>query len=386
MKTRRLALAMAALSLLSAGPALAAADLVPVTTGVSEGSFGVRNVGDSPSAPGHLTVVCEAIAGPSHCPAAGGMAAYENPAFPNAATISVPGLEPDETYHHELAFWPGLNFQPGTYAFTLTADAGNDDVEDDELNNAEQADKVVLPAVGVGGDDGRVGSFATKQAPSVVPGEKAVLALPKIAKAAQRTTAPVATALVAGLPDLIATPLGFSLAGGVHAWGSTVVVDDPGHVERFQHGPKRNLCLLKQAAYRAFNASDYAAGDFVNSVYSGKKKVHFDSLALGARESSEWRIFRLPLKEGLNRIRVRIDDLRQVSESDEDNVYTLRANVLLDCNGDGKIAGRPSGLKAAGAKAAKAMAPVRAIRTAPAAEATARPAIGLKMHRPERRN
>lgn len=345
MKTRRLALAMATLTLLSASPALAAADLVPVLTGVSDGSFGVRNEGDSASAPSQLTVVCEALAGPPSCPEAAGMAAYANPGFPNAATISVPALEPGDSFEHEPAFWPDLDFDPGTYEFSLMADAGNATAESDELNNAGQASKVVLHSVGVGGVGGGIGKLAARTAPPVVP--------PRAVGRAVGRTIPVQPAtLVAGLPNLIATNIGFSLAGGVHRWGSTVTIDQASHVAQFGHGPRRDLCLLEQAAYRTFNASDYAAGAFKNGVYRGNTKVSVQSLDYGPREGGEWLIFQLPLKEGLNVIRVKIDDLGQVVESDEGNVYSLRVRVQLDCDGDGKIAGRPGGLKA------KTLAPV----------------------------
>ncbi len=63
------------------------------------------------------------------------MAVYENPKFPNAIAIKIPGLESGKTYTHQLGFWKKLKFKPGIYKFVGMADAGKDIPESNELNN-----------------------------------------------------------------------------------------------------------------------------------------------------------------------------------------------------------------------------------------------------------
>jgi subtilase family serine protease len=75
------------------------------------------------------------------------MAAYEDAAYPNAAVINVPALEPGETFDHVLEFWGGLVWGAGTYELTLTADAGDAVAEDDEGNNQASAEKQQLAGV-----------------------------------------------------------------------------------------------------------------------------------------------------------------------------------------------------------------------------------------------
>ena len=45
------------------------------------------------------------------------------------------------------------------------------------------------------------------------------------------------------------------------------------------------------------------------------------------------------LKEGKNTIRVIFDANKQVAESNENNTYSIKVIVKIDCNGDGKIGG-----------------------------------------------
>ena len=361
MRKRHLMLALAGLSLFSTSPALAAADLVPIITGVPDGVVAVRNQGDTASGPSHATLTCTAY-GPPSCPEAPGMAAYENPAFPNSATVDIPALEPGETYEHNLAFFPDLDFGPGTYEFSLYVDHGDAVEEDSEFNNSDEIDKVVLPPVGVGPRP-KIDKFAAKPA------------RPGVAK-----LRPVG-GLAAGLPNLMATTLGMNLPSGFTAWGKTGVIDQPHLAEETEYGRGGKLCLFPQLAYRTFNASPFAAGAFKNFVYRGKKKVHTHELSLGGHEGNDWQTFPLALAEGINVIKVKIDAQNAVSESDEDNEFWVKANVQIDCDGDGQIGGK-RGFKAKRAAAKAKIAPVQ-MELAPAAKIKTK---GLKLKRRATRN
>ncbi|HMB47806.1 MAG TPA: CARDB domain-containing protein, partial [Afifellaceae bacterium] len=68
---------------------------------------------------------------------------YENPAFPNAATVKFGSLKASSSKNHVLNFWSSLNFAPGQYRFTLIADAGNTNAESNEGNNTTVVIKTV---------------------------------------------------------------------------------------------------------------------------------------------------------------------------------------------------------------------------------------------------
>lgn len=142
--------AMGVLVLGGAGGAMAASDLVPDAGNLATmGQVGIVNLGDQASEPSQLTLVCEKTSGAGSCAEHPAMAAYEDAAFPNAAVINVPALEPGESFVHDLAFWNVLTWQPGTYELTLMADAGDVIVEDDEANNLAVAEKQQQASVGV---------------------------------------------------------------------------------------------------------------------------------------------------------------------------------------------------------------------------------------------
>ncbi len=132
------------------GSALAAADLVPDASNLATmGQASVINMGDEATEPSQLIIVCQkASGGMGGCAEHPGLAAYESPAFPNAAVIDVPALEPGEAFDHALPFWGSLAWSPGSYELTLTADAGDVILEDDESNNEAIAEKQQLAGVG----------------------------------------------------------------------------------------------------------------------------------------------------------------------------------------------------------------------------------------------
>lgn len=133
--------------------------------------------------------------------------------------------------------------------------------------------------------------------------------------------------------DIMGTTLGF-LLGSHHAWGSTVVIDKPQLVAATGVGPAGNLCRFAQAGYRPFNKGDVATGPFKNRVYRGSQVVDQSVHQLAPKQTDGWHVFPLELPSGLSTLRVVMDADRQVDESDEDNTFAVRVNVLLDCGGE----------------------------------------------------
>jgi hypothetical protein len=134
---------------ISGGTAFAGADLVPDASNLGTmGQASVTNLGDEATEASVLTVVCQKTSGGmGGCAEDPGMAAYEDAGYPNAAVIQVPALQPGETFDHALAFWDDLVWGNGTYELTLTADAGDVIVEDDEDNNQATAEKQQLAGI-----------------------------------------------------------------------------------------------------------------------------------------------------------------------------------------------------------------------------------------------
>lgn len=113
-----------------------AADLVPVPTRVLHGVVSIRNVGSAASAPSIATLNCDKVGGGGgHCAEAPGMAAYENPMYPNRVVVMIPALAPGAIHNHTLAFWSDLDWESGSYNFVLQADAGATVPETNEGNN-----------------------------------------------------------------------------------------------------------------------------------------------------------------------------------------------------------------------------------------------------------
>jgi hypothetical protein len=137
--------------ILAAGSAAASAasDLVPDASNLATiGQAAVTNMGDAAAEPSQLIITCQKTSGGmGGCAEDPGMAAYEDAAYPNAAVINVPALEPGESFEHDLPFWGGLVWAAGTYELTLTADAGEVIAEDDEANNQATAEKTQLAGI-----------------------------------------------------------------------------------------------------------------------------------------------------------------------------------------------------------------------------------------------
>ncbi|MFM9845300.1 MAG: CARDB domain-containing protein [Dongiaceae bacterium] len=307
--------------LLAAGTAaLADPDLVPATDNLAaSGHIGAANQGDEASGPAVITIVCSKNGG-GGCAEAAGMAAYENPAYPDAVTVNLPGLPPGGSFDHALAFWDELDWSAGNYTLSVVVDAGNDVDEDVELNNSAAVMKTVLAsAVGTPVPKGP-GNLT--QTPPQDDGAGVVRA----------------GAVVAGLPDIIPTTLGFVLKSGPLKWGGSSTISNPAMADATMQGPQRNLCSFSPAAYRTFNKGAFAAGPFVTKVYRDNTLVHTHNVpgGLAAKDSIDWHQFGIQLHEGQNMIKVQFDANKQVSESDEKNGYWIRVNVQIDCNGDGK--------------------------------------------------
>lgn len=132
------------------GRAMAASDLVPDASNLATlGEAALVNMGDQASEPSQLIITCQKTSGAGGCAEHPAMAVYEDAAYPDAAVINVPALEPGENFVHALPFWGALLWPAGTYELTLTADGGEVVVEDDETNNVATVEKQQLAATGL---------------------------------------------------------------------------------------------------------------------------------------------------------------------------------------------------------------------------------------------
>ena len=299
-------------------PAFAAIDLVPDVAQLSSGTIRVVNNGKDAAPASQLTIVCQKQGGGS-CPEAPGMAAYENPAYPNAATVDVPVLAPGADHSHALSFWGDLTWTPGTYNLTVSIDVGNAAAESNEGNNGAVAQKVVLPA-SVSGGTGKIGGFAAKPPP-------------------QKIAPLVAKDLVAGLPDLMGTTLGFAVNGYVE-WGGSTTIDTMNQVKATKAGPNQNLCIIGTGLYRTFNKGTVAALNFIDVVYRNGVPIYTRHVAsLAPQQSVNFENHDLPFQEGMNVLQVKMDAGNAVSETNENNTFEVKVMVKLDCNGDGVVPG-----------------------------------------------
>jgi hypothetical protein len=113
-------------------------DLQPIPSRIEHGVVSIRNTGTTASAPSIATVVC-------HLPGQRGgcgpdlpdrvMAAYEDPAYPNAVVVQIPAIQPGHVYSHNLTFWNLIDWATGAYQFDFVADAGSTSNESNEANN-----------------------------------------------------------------------------------------------------------------------------------------------------------------------------------------------------------------------------------------------------------
>ncbi len=138
MRSKFFAVATALVVAGGAFPSVAAAkpDLI-VKFSTSNGRVHLRNIGNTKSKKAIVTIVCQKISGRGSCPDPNPklVKKYENPAYPNAAVVKFGPVKPGKSKNHVLKFWPGLVFASGKYRFTLVADASNNNVELNEVNN-----------------------------------------------------------------------------------------------------------------------------------------------------------------------------------------------------------------------------------------------------------
>ncbi len=174
----------------------------------------------------------------------------------------------------------------------------------------------------------------TPPQPQTQPGGLATTRTPTAPRRQAQVPALPRAGLTSGLKaDIMATTLGFVLAGGPHPWGATVVIDEPQLASATGVGPGRNLCRFTQAGYRPFNKGDLQSGPFKNRVYRGAATVDQSVHDLAPKQTDGWRTFTLDLPSGLSVIRVVMDADKQIDESSEDNTFAIRVNVKLDCGG-----------------------------------------------------
>lgn len=152
-------------------------------------------------------------------------------------------------------------------------------------------------------------------------------------------------------PDMMATPLGMSIAGGKKAWGTSFVVSNPGLVTAIGVGLGQNLCRFSPVGLRPFNKGLAPTGNFKMQVYRNNMPVHSAFFTLGPQSGlpgSGWHNFTLDLPQGSSLIKVVMDPNGAVAESDEsNNVYTLKVRVNVPCSRPGL--GAPSVQKKPGA-------------------------------------
>jgi len=138
------------------------------------------------------------------------------------------------------------------------------------------------------------------------------------------------------------TPVGVSELSRKHRHVKGAVAmahrGNPAQADAIKQGPQHNLCSFSPAAYRTFNRGPVAAGPFVTKVYRDNALVHTHNVPAGlaSKDYIDWHQFGIQLHEGQNVIKVVFDAGKQVSESDEKNAFSIRVNVKIDCNGDGK--------------------------------------------------
>lgn len=115
-----------------------APNLVPIASRMQKGTISVRNTGSVAAGPFKATVECNVMGRRGGCaePAPRDAAPYEDIAFPNKLTVSVPGLAPGHVFNHKIAFWDGLVWASGNYEFTVAADAGAVVAETNEGDNS----------------------------------------------------------------------------------------------------------------------------------------------------------------------------------------------------------------------------------------------------------
>ncbi|WP_299394609.1 CARDB domain-containing protein [Pelagibius sp.] len=176
----------------------------------------------------------------------------------------------------------------------------------------------------------------------------------KLAGAAAAAVAALSLALPGGASAQLNAPGGLTVGKpditisvgyiGNKNWvgGGVVVLDDMGPVIQTQAGPNQDMCRFVQMDYQPGNQGDSDAGASTTKVYRDKVLVGVHPFGPGYLAANSWRPFKtwqMDLREGMNTVDVVMDANKQVSESNENNTFTAKLNVKLDCDGDGKING-----------------------------------------------
>jgi hypothetical protein len=118
--------------------AVKASNLVPIASRMTKGTVSVRNTGTIAAGPFKVTVECNVVGRRGGCvdPPKESVAPYEDAAFPNKLTVTVPGLSAGQVFNHKISFWDGLVWPSGNYEFTVVADAGGAVAETNEGDNS----------------------------------------------------------------------------------------------------------------------------------------------------------------------------------------------------------------------------------------------------------
>lgn len=305
----------AGLAVAGAGQAAAQADLVPIATAPMSASVGVQNMGDSPAPASHLIINCSKVGQPGGggCPDAPDLGVYENPAYPQHATIDVPELAPGEIFNHDLTVWDDMVWPAGTYVFALTADAGNVIAESNEANNTTQTNYTELPSPGV--------AEAPPLPLQANPGTRP-----------SRGKAPVkAVVAVLAKPDLMSTSLGTYIGGDQSLWNQVQTVR-AGQITGSQLGRNGDECRVPSKV-RLMNIGNADSASFKVNVYDDGKLRTTKTVSLKKGED-KWVNYDLRLNEGTNKVEVRIDPKNQIAEENEkNNVYKTTVEVPFDCDG-----------------------------------------------------
>ena len=110
------------------------------------GTITAHNVGAANAGRSLATITCSGMGG-QQCPdpAAADIAPYENPAFPNAATVKMKPIGAGNKVSHTFPFYKNMNFMPGTYFFSVCVDAGDHVVETTNADNCTRVRHTVKP-------------------------------------------------------------------------------------------------------------------------------------------------------------------------------------------------------------------------------------------------
>ncbi len=162
-----------------------------------------------------------------------------------------------------------------------------------------------------------------------------------LATDAQARSASKSLTTKTGKPDLIATNIGVSVAGGVHKWGSSVKITNAAYAVQKGLGPKKNLCLIKDVRFRPFNKGNADAGPFginLSVKHNGQQIYSFANGMAGLKTNAGlpfnggWLTNNILVAQGTNKFTVIMDGDKMVDESDEgNNKYGVTLKVSFPC-------------------------------------------------------